>query len=379
MDRKNLYSYTAIFDTPDEIIHAAETVTQKGYTKFDVNTPYPIHGMNDAMKLKPSKLGYFALFFGLSGAFMATLIMYWMMAIDYPLIIGGKPCFAFPAFVPVIFEVTVLSASVATVLTMLFYYFKFPNNAHPLHNTEYMKLVSSDKYGICIQADDPKFKKVEVENLFIELGAKLITPIYFDEEELSLKPKILDPKFVKMLAVTVILVAGATYFTLNKLMFMQPFNWMMEQEKVIPQEMNVNFEDSFGMRTPVEGTVARGFIPYSFKGQPELAGEKLINPLLPTEENLAFGKKNYDVYCSPCHGYFGEGDSRLRGHFPNPPSLHSAQAANWSDGRIYHIITEGQNSMPGYAPQMTRQERWATVLYIRVLQRALNAKESDLK
>ena len=154
---------------------------------------------------------------------------------------------------------------------------------------------------------------------------------------------------------------------------------MMEQGKVIPQEMNQNFEDSFGMRNPVEGSVARGFIPYAFTGEPELAGEKLINPLLPTEENLSLGKINYDIFCSPCHGYFGEGDSRLRGQFPNPPSLHSSQVTNWSDGRIYHIITEGQNSMPSYAPQMTRQERWAAVLYIRTLQRALNAKESDLK
>lgn len=379
MKNKTLYSYTAIFDTPDEIIHAAETVSEKGYTKYDVNTPYPLHGMNDAMKLKPSKLGYAALFFGLSGALMATLLMYWMMAIDYPLVIGGKPFFAFPAFVPVIFEVTVLSASVATVLTMLLFYFKFPNISHPLHNTEYMKLISSDKYGISIQADDPKFKKVEVENLFIELGAKLIAPVYYDEEELSSKPKILEPKFVKLLAVTAFVVAGVTYFTLNKLMFMPPFNWMMEQGKVIPQEMNQNFEDSFGMRNPVEGSVARGFIPYAFTGEPELAGEKLINPLLPTEENLSLGKINYDIFCSPCHGYFGEGDSRLRGQFPNPPSLHSSQVTNWSDGRIYHIITEGQNSMPSYAPQMTRQERWATVLYIRTLQRALNAKESDLK
>jgi mono/diheme cytochrome c family protein len=91
------------------------------------------------------------------------------------------------------------------------------------------------------------------------------------------------------------------------------------------------------------------------------------------------GQKKYDTFCSPCHGYHGEGDSRLRGQFPNPPSLHSEKIRNWKDGRIFHVITDGQNVMPSYSSQITTEERWAVVNYIRVLQRALNAKESDLK
>jgi len=379
MAEKILYSYTGLFDTPDEIIHAAKKVADEGYTKFDVNTPYPIHGMNNAMKLKPSKLGYVALVFGLTGAFMATMLMYWMMAIDYPIVIGGKPFFAFPAFIPVIFEVTVLSASVATVLTMLFVFFKFPNNSHPLHGTEYMKQVSSDKYGISIQADDPIYETDKVKALFKELGGKNISPVYYDNEEINAKHKIFEPKFVGLLIVAALLVSGTTYIVLNKLMFMTPFSWMMEQDKAIPQEINTFFADSLGMRNPVEGTIARGFIPYLYKGEPELAAANLVNPLLPTKEVMAQGKKNYDTFCSPCHGYFAEGDSRLRGQFPNPPSLHSQKAREWSDGMLFHIITEGQNVMPSYASQMTRQERWATVLYIHALQRAFNAKETDLK
>jgi mono/diheme cytochrome c family protein len=74
----------------------------------------------------------------------------------------------------------------------------------------------------------------------------------------------------------------------------------------------------------------------------------------------------------------GEGDSRLRGQFPNPPSIHSEKVRTWSDGRIYHVIVEGQNVMPSYRSQLTRQERWAVVNYLRVLQRSLNAKETDL-
>ncbi|MGD8779350.1 MAG: DUF3341 domain-containing protein [Ignavibacteria bacterium] len=378
MSDKTLYSYTGLFDTPDEIIKAANQVAEDGYKKFDVNTPYPVHGMDKAMKLGASPLGYVALVLGLSGTLLALGVMYWMVAVDYPVVIGGKPFFAFPAFVPIMFEVTVLLASVGTVLVMLFILFKLPNNAHPLHDTDYMKATSCDKYGISIQADDPKFEENTVKEYFSKLGAKNITPIYYDEKEINTKHKVLEPKFIGFLIVVFIIVSGATYFSLNKLIIIPPFSWMMEQEKVVPQESSSAFENGRGMRQPVQGTVARGLIPYAFKDKPEEAGKFLINPLSPTEETLALGKKKFEIYCSPCHGNLGKGDSMLRGQFPNPPSLHSEKARQWPDGRVYHIITEGQNVMPGYSSQLSRRERWAIVLYIRALQRSQNAKESDL-
>lgn len=379
MNDKILYGYTGIFNTPDEIIHAANTVADKGYKKYDVNTPYPVHGMDQAMKLPPSKLGYAALVFGLSGTLAALGLMTWTSVFDYPNIIGGKPAFALPAFVPIMFEVTVLAAAIATVVTMIAVFFKFPNLVHPLHDTPYMKKVSSDKYGLYIQAEDEKFNEEEVKSLLSGLGASEVEPVYFDNDEISHTHKVWDPRFIGLLVLVAIVTSGGTYFALNKLMFMTPFNWMMEQSKVRPQQASLFFEDGYSMRPPVEGTVSRGNVPYQFKGNPEAAALLLKNPMIPDETTLALGKEKYNIYCSPCHGYFGEGDSRLRGQFPNPPSLHSEKIRNWSDGSIYHVITDGQNIMPSYASQMTRQERWATVLYVRALQRSLNAKESDLE
>ena len=153
---------------------------------------------------------------------------------------------------------------------------------------------------------------------------------------------------------------------------------MSDQEKLVVQETAPIFENNSSMQEPVKGTVARGFIPYPYKDKPEEAGKLLVNPLIPNEENLAVGKEKYNIYCSPCHGYLGAGDSRLNEQFPNPPSLHSDKLRNWTDGRIYHVIAEGQNIMPAYRYQLNRQERWAVVNYIRVLQRSLNAKETDL-
>ncbi len=378
MKEKKLYSYSALFSTPDEIIHAAKVVEEKGYKKYDVHTPYPIHGMDAAMKIGPSKMAYVALVFGLLGTLGSLFMMWWMGSIDYPVIVGGKPFFSFPAYVPVMFELTVLSAAVMTVVSMLFVFFKLPNISHPLHDTEYMKSVSSDQYGVTIEVMDEKYNEDEITKLYAELGAKKTFHIYFDDEEISVKNIALQPKFLGFLAVVFILVTGSTYFTLNKLMFMLPFNWMREQSKVIPQEKSTFFADGFGMRMPVNGTVARGKMPYLYKGKPELAAVKLKNPLLPTKMNLELGKKKYNIYCSPCHGYFAKGDSRLHGQFPNPPSLHSEKVRTWSDGRIYAVIMDGQNVMPSYASQLEFTERWAVILYVRALQRSLNAKESDL-
>ncbi|MCP5063025.1 MAG: cytochrome c, partial [Ignavibacteriae bacterium] len=95
-------------------------------------------------------------------------------------------------------------------------------------------------------------------------------------------------------------------------------------------------------------------------------------------ENLKIGKRKFDIYCSPCHGYLAEGDSRMRDKFPNPPSLHSEKARNWTDGMLYHVLVEGQSVMPSYSSQLSKDERWAIINYVRVLQRSFNAKESDL-
>src|SRR5690606_36420692 len=184
--------------------------------------------------------------------------------------------------------------------------------------------------------------------------------------------------FIVFLISTSLAVSAITYVTLNKILYIEPFNWMMDQDNILPQEKSKYFADNFGMRIPVEGTVTRGFIPYPYKGI-AVPTETLSNPLVPSKDVLNLGQKKFLTYCSPCHGNFGDGDSRLRGQFPNPPTLHSQRARDFSDGMIYHIIVNGQNIMPSYESQTTVEERWAIVHYIRALQRAKNAKLDDLQ
>jgi mono/diheme cytochrome c family protein len=375
MADKKVFAASALFNTPDAIMAAAKKVASSGFTKWDVNTPYPVHGMDDAMNMKPSKLGFVTMFFGLAGIGLALLLMWWTLSVDYPLVIGGKPYFALPAFIPVTFEVTVLMATVFTVISMFAIFFGLPDNSHPLHDTDYMKKVSCDHFGIIIETSDPNYNEAVVSDLLNNLNPVSTGFIYYPEAE---KYPIFQPRFLMFLASTAIVVSLGTYLMLNKLMFTVPFDWMMEQDKIVAQNSSEFFSDGRGMRLPIEGTVARGFIPYPYmeEANPE---EVLANQYLPSKENLELGQKKYLTFCSPCHGNFGDGDSRMNGQFPNPPTLHSNRARGFSDGMIYHIMTNGQNIMPSYASQVTREERWAIVNYIRVLQRAKNANDADLE
>jgi mono/diheme cytochrome c family protein len=375
MTDKKIFGATALFNDPNAIIAAARKVASAGFSKWDVNSPYPIHGIDKAMKMKPSKLGIVTLIFGLSGTVLALILMWWTMSVDYPMVIGGKPYFSLPAFIPVTFEVTVIMATVSTVIAMFAFFFGLPRNTHALHDTDYMKKVSRDHYGIVIESIDPKFDERVTLEFLKSLNPLSTEIIYIPEKE---GYPIFEPKFLGFLFGVAVVVSLGTYLMLNKLMYIEPFDWMDNQAKIIPQTGSDFFADGRGMRLPIEGTVARGFIPYPFEGENNPT-EVLSNPYFPTEENLKLGQQKYLTYCSPCHGNFGDGDSRLQGQFPNPPTFHSERARNFQDGMIYHIITVGQNVMPSYASHVTREERWAVVNYVRALQRAKNATDSDLK
>ncbi len=132
-------------------------------------------------------------------------------------------------------------------------------------------------------------------------------------------------------------------------------------------------------RMPVKGTVPRGFQPYAYVGQPDLAGKELKNPLPRTEATYKRGQAKYNTYCIVCHGPTGEGDGSVVPKFPKPPSLNSEKVQKWPDGNLYHVISAGQNLMPSYASQVSTADRWAIIHFIRALQRSKNPTAEDLK
>ena len=138
------------------------------------------------------------------------------------------------------------------------------------------------------------------------------------------------------------------------------------------------------MRPPVANTIPRGFKPYPYHFLPEEAGKKLHNPLPRTKAVLARGQALFNVYCIVCHGATGQGDGPVTqapsgNSFPRPPALTSDKIRDFPDGRLFHIMTDGQGLMPSYASQVEPEERWAIANYIRVLYRANHPTPDDLK
>jgi ActD protein len=146
----------AEFETSDAVIGAALRVRDAGYESWDVHTPYPVHGMDAAMGLSDSRLGWIVLCAGLTGLLAAVAMMQWMNGYDYPLVIGGKPPEAYASMVPIMFELTVLLAAFAATFGMLFLN-RLPRHHHPLFYSERFEACSNDKFFISIEADDQQF------------------------------------------------------------------------------------------------------------------------------------------------------------------------------------------------------------------------------
>ncbi len=133
------------------------------------------------------------------------------------------------------------------------------------------------------------------------------------------------------------------------------------------------------MRNPVEGTVPVGYTPYRYApGDSLIAQQELQNPLPRTVETLERGQRVYMNTCVVCHGPEGDGHGYIVPPFPMPPTLHSDKVRGWPDGRIFHVITVGQNLMPAYASQILPEDRWAVIDYVRALERSHRPLPADL-
>lgn len=173
MSASKPYGLLAEFDKPADVMHAAEQVRDAGYKVWDVHTPYPIHGMDEAMGLKNSKVGWFSFFGGLTGYTSGMLLIWWTNAVDYKIMIGGKPMFSpFGAFPPS-YELTILFGAFGALLGMLFLN-RLPRLHHPLLKHARFKLVTHDKYFIVIETADPKYSPKETRELLEKAGSKRI-------------------------------------------------------------------------------------------------------------------------------------------------------------------------------------------------------------
>lgn len=167
---------------------------------------------------------------------------------------------------------------------------------------------------------------------------------------------------------------------------------MDNQAKFTPQQRNPMFADGRGMRPPVAGTVARGELGLDdpldrgLRDGDDVTSWVEAIPVPVTMQVMRRGQERYDIFCSPCHGLAGYGDGMVskraeglqEGTWTPPSSLHTDLIRGRPAGQLYNTITNGVRSMPAYGPQISVEDRWAIVAYIRALQKSQGARVEDV-
>ncbi len=378
----------AEFRTPDALKAAATKVRDAGYRLWDAHSPFPIHGMERAMGIRPTILPWLVFCAGLTGAAAALLLQWWTNTIDYPFLVSGKPFFSLPANIPIIFELMVLLSAFAAfggvlVLNLL------PEYRHPAFSVKRFARVTSDGFFISIAASDPKFDLSATRALLESAGAVAVDVCYAPAEA----PRL--PGVLKWGLVVAALLA------------LIPPLWIARQRQIpsdvprlhIIQDMDFQpryqaqgvgrfFADRRATRPPVPHSMAVGgrqLDAHFYQGQ--IDGQWATTFPIPVDrETMERGRERYNIYCAPCHGLAGEGDgmthqravARREPGWVQPRSLHVSNVREQPVGRLFHTITHGLNTMSGYAAQIPVADRWAIVLYVRALQRSQNAVLDDV-
>ena len=161
------------FTTPEAMIAAIVGLRDRGYRRLDAFSPYPVHGAEEAAGMRRSPLDWIVFPLGLLGAGVAYLLQWYCNAYDYPLNVGGRPPHSAPAFIPITFEMGVLTAAVGGVITY-FALTGLPELWSPVFEVEGFERASIDRFWVGVDARDPAFDRAVVERAFADLGASRV-------------------------------------------------------------------------------------------------------------------------------------------------------------------------------------------------------------
>jgi len=419
------YGWMAEFDNEHDLLHAAEKVRDAGYTKTDAFTPFPVHGIDHALGIKPTILPFIVLCAGLTGLCTALLMQWWMNGVDYRYIISGKPFGITPASIPVSFELTILFSAFTSVLGMLALN-GLPKFSNPVFNNAKFDRATNDRFFLYVDSHDKYYNRESVRELLASVSPSSLDEVIEDSTPSELPRPIWLGSLLLVLAglipAAIVLNMRASFSDLPR---WHVFFDMDFQPKKKPQQTTTIFKDGRSMRPQVPGTVSRGQLsqedpfylgydplkvsalgldkqifvsatdnaPYSLIQPPAGDGGAALNlpwvdklPIDASDENIKLGKTKYETYCSACHGYAGYGDglvakrasSLAQDTWTSPTSLHADRVQKQLVGQIFHTISKGQGKMASYASSITPEERWAVVLYVKALQRSRNAKIEDV-
>src|SRR6056297_760070 len=257
-NEKKIHGIVAEYTSVDSLLAACRRVRDAGYTKTDAFTPFPVHGIDVALGIKPTSLPWIVLVCGLIGTATALAMQIWMNAIDYPYIISGKPFISLPAFIPVAFELTILFASFGAFFGM-WALNRLPRFSNPVFTDPRFDRVTDDRFFLYIESSDDRFDRAGVEKLFADTGSDYIQSVVDDDS---------DAKVPKFIFSTWMIVIGFSIIPLLLVMKMRVTNSPLPRLHVFydmdfspakdAQQNTTLFLDARAMRPDVPGTVARG-------------------------------------------------------------------------------------------------------------------------
>jgi Protein of unknown function (DUF3341) len=165
-----VYAVMGEFAEPEDLVKAGRAIRDMGYTKIDAMTPFPVHGIDEAIGVPYSKIGWIVICGALAGITTAQVLIYYVGKIDYPLIIGGKPLFDFTYSIPPTFELAVLFSAITTFLCT-WGLSGLPRLYHPSMNYRNAHRASDDRFLLVVEADDPKFDAQKTAQDMRSVGA----------------------------------------------------------------------------------------------------------------------------------------------------------------------------------------------------------------
>ncbi|MCU0719916.1 MAG: DUF3341 domain-containing protein [Pirellula sp.] len=425
------YGWMAEYPDENKLLEAARKVRDSGYTDTDAFTPFPVHGIDEALGIKPTVLPFIVLCCGFTGLCLALTMQYWMNGVDYMYIISGKPMGITPASIPVSFEMTILFSAFSTFLGMIALN-KLPRFSNPVFTNPRFDRATDDKFFLYVSASDKYYNRDSVKELLSGTSPEALDEVVEDGSPAEL------PRFVWLGALLLVLtglIPLMIVLNIRESFSEKPrfhvFLDMDFQPKKKAQQQTTVFADGRTMRPQVAGTVGRGqleeqdafylgYDPNDLAAAPKLTPAKLVSvqdsaapadgatpppaatpmpaaeapekpwmtelPIESNEANMELGERKFQIYCSACHGYAGNGDGLVhkradalaQGTWLPPTSLHIDRVKTQPVGKIFNTISKGQGKMAGYANAITPKERWAIVLYVRALQRSRDAKLDDI-
>jgi hypothetical protein len=166
----------AEFETPEALLEAARGLRESGFTRLSAFTPYPMEGLEEELGLRRSRIPVYVLLAALVGAGLAFLVQYWANGVSYPLDVGGRPLFSWPAFVPITFEMAVLAGAFAAVIGVLAGS-GLPRLWHPLFQVEGFERATVDRFFLGVDRADPRFAPERLARELRDMGALRVVAV----------------------------------------------------------------------------------------------------------------------------------------------------------------------------------------------------------